>query len=163
MDRESIRGYARATRALYDALCAAWGEDNVPIDIAVRTQENPKKGLAELTHLVMTNHLMTDELSKSLQESLWEVDSDQPADLDMEDRGTFILDWLKARGRQVGTLTVPEAATELGLTLQAVRDLIVTDPAKLEPGRVLGSKVKGRWLLDRESYESYRGWRENRR
>lgn len=157
MDTKSIRAYARAERLLTDALERAGA--NVPEDMFDRCCEHPAEALAELHRLARANGVLAPRVQSALAEALSEVDPDAVCELNIEEQGTYILAWYAAEGWEPDTLTVPEAAREAGVTTQAIRDAIVTDPAELGPRRILGAKPRGRWIVDRESFER---WMESR-
>lgn len=160
MDAKSIRAYARAEVMLMHAIEDAGG--HVPEDMFDQCCENPAKGFVELHRLARANDAIAPKVKAFIASALSDVDPEAVEELPIEEQGTYILAWYAADGWQPDTLTVPEAAREANVTPQAIRNAIETDPDKVEPGKILGSKPKNRWLVDRDSFERWKAARDAR-
>ena len=153
MDRESIRGFAIASRIMYEALDGKVDGERLA-NLVDGVAANPKRGIALLFQAALRNHALTEAERAEIAMAMDMVDSDvESGDLTREEQGDWFLDFMKARRPDGGdSITVSEAAAMAGVTPQAIRLALVDERPE---HRIAGDKRAGRWAVDRRSVEAW--------
>lgn len=160
MKRGSITGYARALRALDDALRDHVDGETLDglMEVAM---EDPRKALVELHALALSNHVLSGTIRDKVDDALELVEDDgDVAPLEEGERADLILEWHRAR-RPKGML-VEEVAEELGVSEVRVRAMISDAQKRPGPGKLRGEKRSRVWVIDPDSVAEVKRDREAR-